>query len=130
MPNSVKLFEQLLNVTNTLKSKNLIILVETTNAIEKAKAFVRACIAKDIPIREAILFGSYAKGEERQYSDIDLALVSDAFTLNFIENNHKTALINYRFSDIEVHHFNTKYFERELPFLNEIKRTGIKIYQL
>jgi len=32
-----------------------------------------------IQIQNAILFGSYAKGESNQWSDIDLALVSDEF---------------------------------------------------
>ena len=104
-------------------------MVERTDAITTAKNFVNACINKGISIKAAILFGSYTKGMQNQFSDIDLALISDEFTLNFIENNHKTALINYQFADIEVHHFNTQYFERDLPFINEIKRSGIQIYK-
>ena len=103
-------------------------MVEKSVAIETAKAFVLSCIDKGLSVKEALLFGSYAKGEQRQYSDIDLALVSEAFTLNFIENNHKTALVNWQFPDVEVHHFSTTDFAKDRPFINEIKRTGIKIY--
>jgi len=78
-------------------------------------------------VRLAYLFGSYAKGKQQEYSDIDVALVSDVFTSNKIENNHKTALINYQFVNIEVHHFNTNVFAKDDPFINEIKKTGIRI---
>ena len=38
-----------------------------------------ALLKKDIPIKEIILFGSYAKGNPKEYSDIDLAIISDWF---------------------------------------------------
>ena len=47
-------------------------MVEKYTAIETAKAFVLACINRGLPINEAILFGSYAKGEDLENSDIDL----------------------------------------------------------
>ena len=80
-----------------------------------------------VHVFSAWLFGSYAKGLQREYSDIDLALVSEDFTLNFIDNNHKTTLINFNFPDIEVHHFNTQEFKNDDPIINEIKKTGIQI---
>lgn len=33
----------------------------------------------EIPIREVILFGSYARGNPKNHSDIDLAIISDWF---------------------------------------------------
>jgi len=103
-------------------------MADRTTAINIAKEFVAACSKNGLPVLSAWLFGSYAKGKQQEYSDIDVALVSDAFTLNFIDNNHKTALINYQFPDIEVHHFNTQIFTKDTPFINEIKKTGIRIY--
>lgn len=103
-------------------------MVEKSVALETARAFVMTCIKTGVPVKQAILFGSYAKGEQRTNSDIDVALISDAFTWNFIENNHQTALINYHYPDIEVHHFNAEDFKNETSLINEIKRTGIKIY--
>jgi predicted nucleotidyltransferase len=103
-------------------------MVETTTAIETAKAFINECIKKGVAVSEAWLFGSFVKGRAHRYSDIDLALVSEQFTLNFLENNKKTALLNYKYADIEVHHFSPDEFERDTPFVNEIKRTGIKIF--
>ncbi len=102
-------------------------MADKTTAINIARQFVNACREQGVPVFSAWLFGSYAKGQEHKYSDIDVALVSDLFTINFIDNNHKTALINYQFPDIEVHHFNTQIFSKDDPFINEIKRTGVKI---
>ena len=103
-------------------------MADKTTAINLAKQFVDACRKNGVSVFSAWLFGSYAKGIQHEGSDIDLALVSDSFTINFIENNHKTALINYQFPDIEVHHFNTQIFTNDDPFINEIKKTGIRIF--
>ena len=102
-------------------------MADKTTAINIARQFIDACRKGGVPVFSAWLFGSYAKGIQHEDSDIDIALVSDSFTINFIENNHKTALINYQFPDIEVHHFNTQVFTKDDPFINEIKKTGIQI---
>src|ERR1700753_472834 len=102
-------------------------MADKSTAIVLAQKFVDACRKEGVPVFSAWLFGSFAKGEQRKDSDIDLALISDAFTINFIDNNHKTALVNYQFPDIEVHHFNTQVFTKDDPFINEIKKTGIRI---
>jgi len=36
-------------------------------------------LKQEIPIKEVILFGSYAHGKPKEYSDIDLAVISDWF---------------------------------------------------
>jgi len=36
-------------------------------------------LRREIPIKEFILFGSYAQGNPKEYSDIDLAVISDWF---------------------------------------------------
>ncbi len=36
-------------------------------------------LSQEIPIKEIILFGSYAQGNPKEYSDIDLAVISDWF---------------------------------------------------
>lgn len=36
-------------------------------------------LANEIPIEEVILFGSYAHGNSKEHSDIDLAIISDWF---------------------------------------------------
>ena len=36
-------------------------------------------LANEIPVEEVILFGSYAHGNPKEHSDIDLAIISDWF---------------------------------------------------
>jgi hypothetical protein len=42
------------------------------------KGFI-ARLEQEIPVQEVILFGSYAQGNPKDYSDIDLAVISDWF---------------------------------------------------
>ena len=42
------------------------------------KGFI-ARLEQEIPVREVILFGSYAAGNPQAHSDIDLAVISDWF---------------------------------------------------
>lgn len=96
-------------------------------AIKQATNFILDCLKCGIGIEKAILFGSVAKNELREYSDIDIALISNQFTKNFILNNRLTSKINIRFPLIEVHHFNSDYYKKGDPFIDEINSTGFEI---
>jgi predicted nucleotidyltransferase len=96
-------------------------------AIKQATDFILACIQNGIAIEKAVLFGSVAKNEQREYSDIDVALVSSQFTTNFISNTKLTSKINIRFPLIEVHHFNAEYYKQGDPFIAEINSSGFEI---
>ncbi|MCX6154523.1 MAG: nucleotidyltransferase domain-containing protein [Candidatus Kapabacteria bacterium] len=89
--------------------------------------FIEECKIRNIFFSKVILFGSYAKGHSNEDSDIDLALVSDQFSGNPFADWHKLSPINIKFSLIESHPFSSKYFEESDPFIEEIKRTGIRI---
>jgi len=43
------------------------------------KKYIEKLEENRIPIRQAVLFGSYAAGGYHEWSDIDIALVSDVF---------------------------------------------------
>jgi predicted nucleotidyltransferase len=99
-------------------------------AIQIIKDFIKACADRNITFNKVILFGSVANGDNRKYSDIDVAFVSDKFTDNPFENWHALSPIiikDSRFTDIETHTFTTKDFEEGDPFIEEIKKTGIEI---
>jgi predicted nucleotidyltransferase len=96
-------------------------------AIKQATDFVLDCFNYGINIEKAILFGSVAKNEQRDFSDIDIALISKDFTKNFIFNNRMTSKINVKYPLIEAHHFNADYFKLGDPFINEITSTGIEL---
>lgn len=94
------------------------------------KDFIAACKEKNIIFYKVIFFGSVASGKNHDSSDIDLAIVSDQFTTNFITNNRLLSPIivsNREFYAIETHTFPTAYFEQGDPFIEEIKKTGIEI---
>ncbi len=88
-----------------------------------------------INIDEALLFGSYAKGNAHQWSDIDLAIVSNDFDkdrsicYNNIKLGQKTKLYD---PDLQLMSFHSKTFYEEdfvdPNFIREIKRTGKTVY--
>lgn len=96
-------------------------------AIEQAENFIKDCVNYGINIEKAIIFGSVAKNQQSDYSDIDIAVISNQFTKNFVYNNRLTSKINIKYPLIEVHHFNTDYFNQGDPFINEITTSGFEL---
>ncbi len=90
--------------------------------------YIRELDRNNIPIKEAILFGSYANGHYQEWSDIDIALVSDIFEGNLIDDKDKIRKITlYVSSEIEVFPFASNDFNQHNPFAKEILETGIKL---
>lgn len=90
--------------------------------------YLHLLAVNNIPIKSAFLFGSFAKGNPREYSDIDLALVSDVFEGKRIIDKNKIRRITLSVSsDLEVFPFNPQDFNTENPFAREIIETGIRI---
>jgi len=48
------------------------------NIVKKLKVF-RNNVKSEFPINKMLLFGSYSKGKQRKWSDIDLIIVSSKF---------------------------------------------------
>lgn len=96
-------------------------------AIGQSNEFVSDCLEYGINIEKAMLFGSVAKNEQREYSDIDIALISNEFSQNFILNNRLTSKINIKYPLIEVHHFSLDYYKKGDPFIEEINKTGMEL---
>jgi predicted nucleotidyltransferase len=90
--------------------------------------YLQALNRNDIPIKEAILFGSYAIGNYQEWSDIDIALVSDIFGGNRIDDKDKIRKITLSISsEIEVIPFSPDDFNLQNPFVKEILKTGIRL---
>ncbi|ODS34658.1 MAG: nucleotidyltransferase [Candidatus Scalindua rubra] len=82
----------------------------------------------NIPVNQAILFGSYAKGNYDDWSDIDLVIVSEIFEGIRIKDRSKIRLITLKVSsNIEVLPYSPQDFKTDDPFVKEIMETGIKI---
>ena len=85
-------------------------------------------VASEINIRGVYLFGSYANGKAHEYSDIDLALVSDDFEgSRFFDKKKINKFLLKTTTDFEIHPYKTEEFTEDDPFVAEILRTGIKI---
>jgi uncharacterized protein len=81
-----------------------------------------------IPVNRMILFGSYAHGNYKEWSDIDIALVSDIFEGKRFEDRGKIRRINlFVSSDLEVLPYRPEDFTPDDPFVKEIMETGVKI---
>jgi predicted nucleotidyltransferase len=99
---------------------------------DKIKKTIRSYLStlqqNNIPIKEAVLFGSYATGKNHEWSDIDIALVSDLFVGNRMDDKDKIRDITLSVSyDIEVLPFAPFDFNSKNPFVKEILKTGIKL---
>ncbi|OGQ23442.1 MAG: hypothetical protein A3I05_07875 [Deltaproteobacteria bacterium RIFCSPLOWO2_02_FULL_44_10] len=89
-------------------------------------------LEKDIRVDQVILFGSYSRGTERDYSDIDVAVVSPDFEGGTEKDylfvgrialrlNPLLEIIPYRSEDFAHHTIG--------DFIDEIVKTGRMIYQ-
>ncbi len=82
----------------------------------------------EFPLRDCYLFGSYVNGNPNDYSDIDLAVVSDKFAGNrFLDREQLAKFVIQTSYDLEVHPFRTEDFTQDNPFVKEIIETGKKI---
>jgi len=83
----------------------------------------------DLRLEAVYLFGSNAKGNAHEWSDIDLAIVSPDFTGDSFDDSKK--LFPYILkvdSSIEVHPFRSDEFSADNPFVEEILGTGIRVF--
>jgi predicted nucleotidyltransferase len=94
--------------------------------------FVNELESRKIRVDKIILFGSYAQGTPRTFSDIDLAVISPSFGrkgILKIQEDLARAAGKY-LSLIEAIGFSTQDFERaeNASFLGEVKRKGKVVY--
>jgi predicted nucleotidyltransferase len=98
-------------------------------AIKIAEDYAREIEAHGVRLRAVILYGSFARGTQHEWSDIDVALVADEFTgLGFIDKKLFPYIgIKQPYLRIESKTYPTEYFRAGDPFVEEIKREGILI---
>lgn len=96
--------------------------------ITTIKKMIKESEKDNIKIEEAYLFGSYAKGTQHEWSDIDVALVSNDFIGNRILDNQNlaNAILNSSI-DIQSHPYRPEDFNQDNPFIAEIMKHAIRI---
>ncbi len=97
-----------------------------TAIIATAEYFVNQ-IPKELGLTKSYLFGSYAKGSEREDSDIDVAVVLENIN-DFFEVQMLLMRLRRKIDlRIEPHPINIKDFNENNPFAHEIVTTGLEI---
>ena len=94
--------------------------------IETAKRYVMI-IPKNLGVKKAFLFGSFAKGKEKEESDIDIALVLENMPDFFSTQRHLMKLRRKIDLRIEPHPIKEQDFNSLNPFAQEVEQTGIEI---
>jgi len=101
----------------------------TESALNIAKEYLSS-LPPELDVRRAFIFGSYAKGTQREESDIDIAVVFGHMD-NFIEMQmelfRRRRKIDLR---IEPHPFDVNDFSMNNPVAVEIMSTGIEILKV
>ena len=96
--------------------------------INKVKDYIDILNRNGFPIKQAVLFGSYVNGNYNEWSDIDIALVSDKF--EGIRFNDRKKIRQFKFevsADIEPLPYTPNDFSTNDPFVKKILKTGIRI---
>ena len=95
------------------------------SVIEIVKRYIQELKKNNIPVQKVIIFGSYAKGNPREESDIDIALISSAFTGDRFEYRRKIVPLRRKIDNrIEPIPFRPEDFYKDSNLVDEIKKTG------
>jgi len=104
-------------------------MLDRNAAIETVRNYARDVEAHGVRLRDVILYGSFAKGTQHEWSDIDVALVADEFTGWYPDDKKMFPYVGIKkpYIRIETKTYPADYFNEGDPFINEIVKTGIKI---
>lgn len=102
-------------------------MVNRKTAINIAHSFVEECRLNGLNFYKVFLFGSFARNDIHEYSDIDLLIISDQFTDNIFYNIKLLAKANIKFPIIEVHPYPTSHYLEGNDFIQEIEKESLVI---
>jgi predicted nucleotidyltransferase len=102
-------------------------MVTRETAINTAKSFISDCKSSGLTFYKAFIFGSVAKGNMHEWSDIDLLLISDQFNENVFDNLKLYSKINVRYPIIETHPYPTSYYKNGDSFIDEVTKESIEL---
>lgn len=93
-------------------------------AIEIAKKY-KAMVAERLPLKALYLYGSYSKGNYREDSDIDIAVVVDSLSDNYFDDTPLLWKLRRRISNLIEPVLLTE--DMDNPLYRDITKTGILI---
>ena len=104
--------------------------MERVEALKIAQGYIKKLKENSLPIKKAYLFGSYARNEQHNHSDIDICLVVDNFRSDKLWRiwNKAGALKNFENElPIETVLVTKSEFSKWNPLPAIIMKEGIKI---
>ena len=103
---------------------------KANSVIAIVKKYIQELERNRILISEAVIFGSHARRAAKPHSDIDVALISNAFTGDRFEDRRKIVPLRRKIdSRIEPIPFKPEDFKNGGMLAEEIKKTGITVFK-
>jgi len=92
------------------------------------KRYITELNKSGIPIHKAVLFGSWARGEASEESDVDVALVSDVFTGDRFQDRRRIVPLRRKINTrIEPMPFTQEAFDTEGILVEDISKYGEEV---
>lgn len=105
-------------------------MAEISKEVDKTLTEYIQEVEKHLKLKKAVIFGSYAKGNFREDSDVDVAIFSDTFEgKSLIEINTLLFSLARKFKNIciEPIGFDSSELNNGNPFIKEILKNGREI---
>jgi len=102
--------------------------MDKAEAIERVKQYA-AVLARELPVKQVILFGSHVKGYANEYSDIDVAVVlHDVAVADYLATLQRLCALRTAIDPMIEPHLVLEAGD-DTGFLQEVERTGEVIYR-
>ena len=101
--------------------------MDKINAINLSIQYLKRLQDNNIKFSDVWLFGSYAKGLQKDNSDIDLAIILDDIEKTFDTEVKLMVIRRGEETLIEPHAFTKEEFDQNLPIVKQIVKNGEKI---
>ena len=101
--------------------------MDKNDAVKLSKRYVKKIKQNHIEVLDAWLFGSYAKGNYNNDSDIDLALILPENSISFDTNVRLMTLRKGDETMIETHTYSPHDFSTNVPIIEQIKQFGFRL---
>jgi predicted nucleotidyltransferase len=101
--------------------------MDKNDAVRLSKNYVEKVRKNGFDVLDVWLFGSYAKGDFNEDSDIDLALILPDSQLSFDTDVRLMTLRKGKETIIETHTYGRNDFLADTPLIDQIKRYGLRL---
>jgi predicted nucleotidyltransferase len=102
--------------------------MDKNDALKISREYLKRVRKSNLDFTEAWLFGSYARGNQHENSDIDIAIVLNESGTHTFETDIQLMVIRTGEETlIEPHAFTKDEFTSNVPIVNQIMRYGERI---